>query len=64
MITIIYKISNKCKVIKDLTHIPNKGDILVYNDEEISIRDVVCSIEHDIYNDKRGVKHDITINVY
>ena len=64
MITIIYKISNKRKVIKDLTHIPNKGDILVYNDEEISIRGVVCSVEHDVYNDKRGVKHDITINVY
>lgn len=64
MITIIDKRFDKRKAIKDLTYIPNKGDVIVCNDEELSIRGIVCSVEHDIYKDEYGVAHNITIKVY
>ena len=64
MVTIIDERFDRRKTIDDLAHIPNKGDILVYNDNEISIKGVGCSISHNIYEDTFGVSHDITIKVY
>lgn len=64
MIKIIDTRFDRTKVIPNLTYIPRKGDILVYNDDDLSIRGVIYSVLHDIYNDERGVFHDITIKVY
>lgn len=64
MITIIDKRFNKRKIISKLTYIPNKGDIFMYSDNDISIEGVVCSVSHDIYKNTYGIAHDITITVY
>lgn len=64
MVTIVDERFDRRKTIDDITHIPNKGDILVYDDNEISIKGIVCSISHHIYEDKYGISHDVTIKVY
>lgn len=64
MIKIVDKRYNRSKIIHDLTYIPHKGDTFIYNDESITIKDVVCAVEYKVVGDKNHNNEYITITVY
>ena len=55
---------NKSKIINDLTYIPHKGDTFIYNDESITIKGVVCSVEYKVVCGENHNNEYITITVY
>lgn len=64
MITIIDKRFDRRKIINDLTYVPHKGDTFIYNDESITIKGVVCSVEYKVVGGENHNNEYITITVY
>lgn len=64
MIQIVDKRYSRSKFIYDLTYLPHKGDKFIYNDEEITIKGVVCSVEYKVVGKEHHNDEHITITVY
>lgn len=55
---------NRTKIIHDLTYVPHKGDTFIYNDESITIKGVVCAVEHKVVGRDNRNNEYVTIKVY
>lgn len=64
MIKIVDKRYNRSKIIHDLIYVPHKGDTFIYNDESITIKGVVCSVEYKVVGRNNRNNEYVTIKVY